>query len=92
VTGHGCAACEHADEVVGEPATEERRGGPLGDVQKRDGEAELEAERPPDVGRADVPAAERADVDAADEPRQPVPPRQRAEEVAGRDQERFSQA
>ena len=46
---------EHRDELVAEPAAEERGRGALGDVEQGDREPELEAERPPDVRRAGFP-------------------------------------
>jgi hypothetical protein len=92
VAGHGGAARQHSDQVIAEPAAEERRRRSLGDVEQRDGQAELETERPPYIRRADVPAAERTHVDTGDEPGQPEPPRQRAEEIAGGDEEGVPQA
>jgi hypothetical protein len=91
VAGHRGDPCKDADEVVAEPAAEQRGRSPLADVEDRDREAELEPERAPDVGRARVSAPDGADVDAREDARQPVPPRQRAEEVAGRYEEPVAQ-
>jgi hypothetical protein len=91
VANHRGDAGEHSDEVVPEPASEEGSGHAFADVEKRNGDRELEPDRAPDVRRARVAAADPTDVDAGDEARQPVPPRHRAEEVAGRNEERFGQ-
>src|SRR5919106_7030274 len=77
---------EDADQVVAEPDPEERRRRALGDVQERDGEPELEAERPPHVRRPRVPAPDRANVDPDEQAREPIAPGQAAEEVAERDE------
>jgi hypothetical protein len=49
--------------------------------------SELEAKRSPDVRRAGVTAAERADVDARKHARDPVAPGHAPEEIAGSDEE-----
>ena len=89
--GHRRASGQDADEVVPQPDPEECCGSSLGDVEHGHGDAELEPERPPHVRRAGVPAPERADVHAREDPRQPVPERQAAEHVAQRDEEEFAQ-
>src|SRR5262249_58650118 len=70
-----------------EQEAEPRRRKPLGDVQQRDAEPDLEAHRPPDVRRTGAPAAGLADVHALEQPRQPVAPGHAPEEVTGEDQE-----
>jgi hypothetical protein len=87
VADHRGDAREHADEVAAEPEPQHRRDRALGDVEERDREAHLEAERAPDVRRARVAAAERPDVHAAQHEGEPVPPRHAAEDVAGGDEE-----
>ncbi len=79
-------AGEHAYELVADEAAEERRPGAFRDVEEENGKPELPAERTPHVGRADVSAPERPDVDPLDGERKPVAPRQAPEDVAGRDQ------
>ena len=88
VADHGSDTGEDADQVTSEPEPEDGGGRALGDVQQRDGHPELEAERPPDVRRPGVAAPERPDVDTAQQPREPVPPRHAAEDVARGDEER----
>ena len=84
---HGRDAREHADEVAAEPEAEHRGDRALGDVEERDREPHLEAERAPDVRRAGVAAPERPDVDPAQNEGEPVPPRHAAEDVARGDEE-----
>ena len=62
---HGRDPGEHAHEVAADPEAQERRGA-LADVEESDGDSELEPERPPDVGRAGIPAPQGADVDSRD--------------------------
>ena len=83
---HGRDAREHADEVAAEPEAEHRGHRALGDVEERDGQRHLEAERAPHVRRAGVAAPERPDVDPAQDAGKPVPPRHAAEEVARGDE------
>ena len=69
VAGHRGTAREDGDEVVSEPAAEQRRDGALGDVEDRNADPELEAEGAPDVRRPRVSAPERPDVHACEHPR-----------------------
>jgi hypothetical protein len=92
VSGHRRAARQDGNEVIGEPEPECGGRGTLRNVQERDGDRDLEAERAPDVRRPNVSAPERADVDTGREARQPVPPRQRAEQIAHDDGECVFQA
>ena len=80
---HRRAAGQHAGEVVDEDRREQCGNEPLGGVEDHHRHAELRPERPPDVGRADVPAPEPADVDAAEGADEPVAGRNAAGQVAG---------
>ena len=60
---------------------EERREQPLEHVEGEDEQEEVEPQDPADVGRADVPRADRADVDPPDPSRRQVSERDRADQV-----------
>jgi hypothetical protein len=89
VTGHGGGPREHADERAARPDSEQRGRESLREVEQRDSDPEPPPVDAKDVRRPDVPAPARSDVLSADEPRQPVAERQRAEEISTHDRERL---
>src|SRR6266700_1474780 len=80
-------AGQKADELAAKPESERRRGKALGDVEQRHTESDLATERAPDVRRAGAATTDLADVDALENPRQPIAPGHAAEEVTRQDQE-----
>ena len=71
---------ERADQRAACPHPEQRCGEALAEVERGNGVPSASVD-PEHVGRADVPAAVRGDLLVTKEPRQPVPERQRAEEI-----------
>src|SRR5205085_7524060 len=69
-----------------------RRCEALGGVEEDDRQPVPAAVGAPDVSRADVPAPDRADVDAFERPHHPVAEGQRARDVTSGDEERVGQA
>ena len=86
MAGHGGAAGNDADEVVREPAPEKGGEEAFAEVEERNGERVAKPQDAEDVRRAGVSAPARADVDPGDRARDPVSPRQAAEDVTERDQ------
>ena len=85
VPHHRGSAGEDSDPVAAHLQSDERRNEPFGDVEERHRNAERGAVRAPHVRRADVAAPVTTDVVAAEEPREHVAERDRAEEVAAED-------
>ena len=81
------AAERYYPELTAEPESKQRRHGAFGNVEQRDAEGDLEASCAPDVRRSGAAAPFLADVDALQQPRQPVTPGHAAEEITGQDQE-----
>ena len=88
VPDHGRASREHAGQRSGHLGGDERGHEPLRDVEEHDGHAVPPAERTPDVRRADVPAADGADVDVLRRAHEPVPEGHGPDEVGRGDEER----
>src|SRR5205085_10106480 len=78
---------QHADQVAHEQRPRERRPEALRHVEEHDRNPVAPPEAAPHVRRPDVPAPERADVDAAPCPHDPVARGNRPGEVAAGDAE-----
>ena len=90
VPEHRGAAGKRAGDVTRHEGRDQRRHEPFGNVEQDHRNREPRPEAPPDVRRADVPAADRPDVDAAGPAHHPVAEREAAGEVPGDDEgERF---
>ena len=87
---HRRPADEGADESAFELRGDERRDEPLRDVEQDHRRAQPRAEAAPDVGGADVAAAELADVRRLKTRTSQYAEREAAGQVAGHDQERVA--
>ena len=82
---HRCRAGENADPLATEPESDVRGNEALEDVEQRDGHAEPAAVGAPHVRGADVAAALRSDVLAAEQPHDDDTEGDRADEVGADD-------
>ena len=88
VPDHGRASREHPGQRSGHLGGDECGHKALRDVEEHDGNAVPPAERTPHVRRADVPAADGADVDVLRRAHEPVPEGHGPDEVGRGDEER----
>ena len=88
MSDHGRASRKHPGERAGHLGGDECGHETLCDVEEHHGNAVPPPERPPDVRRADVPAADSADVDMLRRADEPVAEGHRPDEVGRGDEER----
>jgi hypothetical protein len=86
VAEHRRGPGERAGHVADRERRDQRRREALRDVEQRDRKPQPRAVDAPDVGRADAPASEGADVGAPRGAYDPVPEREAPGEIAGDDE------